>query len=118
MSCMWGLPSAFQVLVACIFYFCFGLVGIFLLSWVLVGVGLGDCQYDSIVGWFDVSGVPLHYRWSRSDCSRSVFSICFIAVVRSVQSSETASGSVFDTSFRAFLRNTSRFSDKFVSAFA
>ena len=53
----------------------------------------------------------------RSDCSRSVCSIYFIAAVRSVQRSEAASASVFDTSLRAFLNNTCCFSDKFVSEF-
>ena len=66
-----------------------------------------DCQNDSIVGWFDGSGVTLHFRWSSSDCACPVCSIGFIAATRSVHSSETAFASVVDNPFSAFLKNTS-----------
>ena len=49
------------------------------------GVGVGDCQNDSIVGWFDSYGVTLRCCWS----------IRYIAVALSFHSSETASSSVF-----------------------
>ena len=80
--------------------------------------GVGDCQNDSIVGWFDGSGDPLHCCWACSTCASSSCSISLIAAARSVHSSDTASASVFDTSLSAFLRNTRVFSDMFVSVFA
>ena len=64
--------------------------------------------------WFDGSGVVP----SGFDCVSSVCCISFIASAHSVHSSETASASALDTSFRAFLKNASRSSDKFVSEFA
>ena len=80
--------------------------------------GVGDFQYDSVVDWFDGIGLPLYCCWSGLDCACSVCSINFIAAALSVHSPETISASVLDTSLRAFLKKTRRFSDKFVRAFA
>ena len=84
----------------------------------VVGVGVGDCQNDSIVGWFDGSGVPIHCCCSVSSWAWAVSSISFIVEARSVHSSEAASASVLDTSLRDFLKNTRLFSVRFVSSFA
>ena len=99
-SCSWSLPFVSLILVWC------------------TSAGVGDCQNDSMVGWFDGSGVSLHCCWSGSDFACSVSSTSFIAAARSVHSSKTASASVLDTSLSTFLKNASCFSNKFVSVFA
>ena len=70
-------------------------------------IGVGDCQDDSIVGWFNDN-------WSSSDYAITDCSNIFIAAARSVHSSATAFASVLDTSLGAFLKHTSRSSVRFV----
>ena len=83
----------------------------------MVGVGVGDYQNDSIVGWFDGSGVPTHCCWSSSVCASSICSIDLIAAARSIHSSDSASANVLETSLSDFLRNTRLFSVRFARAF-
>ena len=110
LQCLLCQAFYFLVLFACIFLFRFVWEVSFVVG--VGGVGVGECQNDSImvdpkvvVFLLIVVGLVLISPFPS-------------AAVRSVQSSETACASVFDTSFGAFRKNTSRFSDEFANTFA